>query len=522
MKTHSLQFKFLITVISAMLAIAVFVGGLSIYEVDRFVRVQTENLIDATCEKEATQVNSIFSDMEKSVEIMESYVLALVESGGGIADRDRQNEIIEYTDGMFADVAKYTDGAIAYYLRFDPEISDSQSGLFYSKMDGGDEYICLEPTDLALYDKDDTEHVGWFWQPYEAGEPVWMLPYHNLNNGVRMISYVVPLYYENQFIGVVGMDFDFAVLINRVHEIKIYEHGFAHLEVDGVVIHQNGHEVVDNAEDYLRVSEKLLNGMTMVMSASYDDIMQIRYEMAFKILFVVLLLVAAATLVAILVVRKIVDPLKKLTDASQKLSSGNYDVEIVHSNTYEIKLLSSAFEKMTMHLREHEEHQRRLAYRDPMTGLRNTTAYKAWVTDFNKEIQNNDMEFGVIVLDVNDLKEANDRYGHDVGNKLIVAASRIIANTFKRSPVFRIGGDEFLVILQNKDLEDYEELLVKLDSECANAYVKADEAEIAISIAKGFAQYGSNRDSQFLDVFNRADEAMYQNKREMKSGQEHP
>ena len=121
-----------------MLAIAVFVGGLSIYEVDRFVRVQTENLIDATCEKEATQVNSIFSDMEKSVEIMESYVLALVESGGCIADRDRQNEIIEYTDGMFADVAKYTDGAIAYYLRFDPEISDSQSGLFYSKMDGGD------------------------------------------------------------------------------------------------------------------------------------------------------------------------------------------------------------------------------------------------------------------------------------------------------------------------------------------------------------------------------------------------
>jgi diguanylate cyclase (GGDEF)-like protein len=270
------------------------------------------------------------------------------------------------------------------------------------------------------------------------------------------------------------------------------------------------------------VSEKLLNGMTMVMSASHDDIMQIRYEMAFKILFVVLVLVAAATLVAILVVRKIVEPLKKLTDASQKLSSGNYDVEIVHSNTYEIKLLSSAFEKMTMHLREHEEHQRRLAYRDPMTGLRNTTAYKAWVTDFNKEIQNNDMEFGVIVLDVNDLKEANDRYGHDVGNKLIVAASRIIANTFKRSPVFRIGGDEFLVILQNKDLEDYEELLVKLDSECANASVKADEAEIAISIAKGFARYGSNRDSQFLDVFNRADEAMYQNKREMKSGQEHP
>ena len=60
MKAHSIQFKFLITVISAILAIAVFVGGLSIYEVDSFVRVQTENLIDVTCEKElAPAENSI-------------------------------------------------------------------------------------------------------------------------------------------------------------------------------------------------------------------------------------------------------------------------------------------------------------------------------------------------------------------------------------------------------------------------------------------------------------------------------
>ena len=50
MKTHSIQFKFLTTIISAMLAITVFVGGLSIYEVDKFVQYQTENFINVTCE----------------------------------------------------------------------------------------------------------------------------------------------------------------------------------------------------------------------------------------------------------------------------------------------------------------------------------------------------------------------------------------------------------------------------------------------------------------------------------------
>ena len=414
MKAHSIQFKFLITVISAILAMAVFVGGLSIYEVDSFVRSQTVDLAEAICEKEAAQINSTFGDMEKSVKIIESYVLALVESGGGIADRDRQNEITAYTDGMFADVAKHTDSAIAYYLRFSPEISDNQAGLFYSKMDGSEEYTCLEPTDLSLYDKDDTERVGWFWQPYEAGKPVWMQPYHNLNNGVLMVSYVVPLYYENQFIGVVGMDFDYAVLTDRVHEIEIYEHGFAHLEVDGVVIHRGNDEGdfvgVDVSDQYLRVSRELMNGMTLVLSASYHDIWQIRYDIAFKILFAVLFLAVLFSLIVVFVVRRIVDPLEKLTDASKKLSNGNYDVEIVHSDTYEIKLLSTAFENMTTHLREHEKHQRFLAYRDSMTGLRNTTAYKAWVTDFEKEIRSEQVDFGVIVFDVNHLKETNDRY----------------------------------------------------------------------------------------------------------------
>ena len=523
MKVHSIQFKFLITVISAMLAITVFVGGLSIYEVDSFVQIQTKTLIDATCEKEATQFNSIFGDMEKSVRIIESYVLALVETGGGITDRDRQNEITEYADRMFADVATHTDGDIAYYLRFAPEISDNQAGLFYSKMDGSDEYIRLEPTNLSLYDKDDTEHVGWFWQAYEAGEPVWMQPYHNLNNDILMISYVVPLYYENRFIGVIGMDFDYMMLTDRVHEIKIYEHGFAHLETDGEVMHHGGDASdSDNfgaSDQYLQVSRKLVNGMTLVLSASYNDIRQVRYDIAFKLLFAVLVLAALFSAIVIFVVRKIVDPLKKLTDASKKLSNGNYDVEIVHSDTYEIKLLSTAFENMTMHLREHEKQQRFLAYRDSLTGLRNTTAYKAWVMEFNKEIQSKQMDFGVIVLDVNCLKETNDRYGHDAGNKLIVTASRIISNTFKRSPVFRIGGDEFLVILQNSDLKDCEELIAKFDSECANVSVKTNGADVAVSVAKGLAMYDSARDSQFVDVFNRADIAMYENKRGMKAVQ---
>ena len=522
MKERSLQFRFLIIVLSAILAVTIFIGGLSIYEVDNYIQSQTQNLIKVTCENEAAKIDDAFKSMEKSVKIMENYVLSFFESASDITNQDKQNEAIQLADKMFVNVAKNTESAIAYYFRLDPSISDNTAGIFYSKVDNVEEYIRFTPTDLSLYDKNDTEHVGWYWQPYEAGKPVWMAPYYNQNNNIMMISYVVPLYFEGSFIGIVGMDFDYTVLTEIIHKIKIYENGFAHLELNDVIIHDPS-EGMGSAtsptyeEEYFRVSEALTNGMTLVLSASYDDIRQIRYEIALKILFIVLLFVLIFSLLVTFMVKKIVQPIKRLTDASIQLSKGDYDVAIDRSNILEINLLSTAFEKMAINLREHKDLQHRLAHRDSLTGLRNTTSYKAWVSEFDKKIRESDVSFGIAVLDINDLKKVNDTYGHILGNELIASASRIISDTFKRSPVFRIGGDEFLVLLQNKDLADKDMLFGSFDAACAATYVDTDNAKFPVSIAKGFSEFDPATDTQFSDVFERADSEMYKNKRAMKT-----
>lgn len=520
MKFRSIQFKALMTTISAMLAIAVFIGGLSMYEVDNFVQSQTEDYINAVCEKNASQINDVFGDMEKAVRIIESYVYGIVGSETDIKDPQRQEKIIKLSEEMFMNVAKNTDDAVAYYLRFAPEISNNVCGFFFSKEEGKGDFVSFEPTDISLYDKSDTEHVGWYWQAYDAGKPIWMLPYYNKNNKIYMISFVIPLFYENEFFGVVGMDFDYTILTDRIHKMKVYENGFAHLEYEGKVMHSDiqpkDEKFCSRSPEYLRISKELVNGMKLVLSASYKDIKKIRYDIGFKILYVVLILGLLFCAIAIFIVKRIVHPLKALTDASVKLANGNYDVKIKHSNTYEIKLLSKAFENMIEHLKEHEKLQHLLAYRDSLTGLRNTNSYKTWVTDFDKEMQNGNVDFGVMVLDINYLKETNDKYGHDTGNKLIVAAAQIISGVFKRSPVFRIGGDEFLVILRNRDLEDINDLSVKLEEECKNESVILDGKTIPVSIAKGFVRFEPSRDSGFIDVFNRADDAMYDNKRQIK------
>jgi diguanylate cyclase (GGDEF)-like protein len=386
---------------------------------------------------------------------------------------------------------------------------------------GSDEYVRFAPTDLGIYDKNDTEHVGWYWQPYEAGHPIWMAPYYNQNNHILMISYVVPLYYEDTFIGVVGMDFDYTVLTEIIHEIKIYENGFAHLELDNVIILDGTESATsaasrDDSNDYFRVSEVLVNGMTLVLSADYDDIRQIRYDIAFKIVFIVILFALVFALFVSFMVKQIVKPLKKLTDASILLSNGDYNAKIEHSNIREINLLSTAFENMVANLREHESRQHTLAYRDSLTGLRNTTSYKIWCADFDAKIRDGGVAFGVAVFDINLLKETNDRYGHIYGNELIATSSRIICDTFKKSPVFRIGGDEFCVILQNRDLSDINNLFESFESKCENTCIDKDNVTLRISVAKGFSVFDPDKDTKFSDVFERADTAMYRNKKLMK------
>ena len=520
MKTHSIQFNFLVTVISAILVITLFVGGLSIFEVHNYLEQHTKEVVELSCSNEAAQVNDTLGDIENSVRIMESYVLSLLKSPTNITNRDYQRAILQMSGEMFVDVAANTDGAVSYYLRFDPAISDGKTGIFFTKLNGGNEYIECEPTDLTLYEKDDTAHVGWFWLPYEAREPIWLTPYHNESNNILTISFVVPLYLKDQFVGIVGMDFDYTVLTERIHKIKIFDHGFAHLELDDTITH-TGRELssgihIHEDGSYFKASEKLANGMTLVMFASYDDITQIRYDIEAKILLAVVLLAAAFSFIVFWIVKKIVKPLRALTDAAVKLSGGDYDVKIEQSNTYEIQQLSTAFDNMLVKLREHQKIQHLLTYRDSLTGLRNTASYKAWVVDFDKKIQDKPFPFGVMMLDLNHLKETNDTYGHNVGDKLIKGAAQILSDSFKRSPVFRIGGDEFLVILQNRDFEDRETLFANFDEACANASIDAENATIPIRIAKGFSTFDPDTDTQFSDVFNRADAEMYKNKKSMK------
>ena len=151
------------------------------------------------------------------------------------------------------------------------------------------------------------------------------------------------------------------------------------------------------------------------------------------------------------------------------------------------------------------------AFKDQLTGVKNKRAYVDEEEHLNVQINAGiDFDFGVVVCDLNGLKQVNDTKGHQAGDAYIKEGCEIICDAFSRSPVFRIGGDEFVAIVQGKDYDRIESRIAKINK--INSKNKKNDK---VTIAVGYSLFGKN-DKFVSDVFERADSAMYKNKKKMK------
>lgn len=182
--------------------------------------------------------------------------------------------------------------------------------------------------------------------------------------------------------------------------------------------------------------------------------------------------------------------------------------------------------KLVMQQKEIEESLRReleqkqqirsvseLAYKDPLTGVKSKQAFAQYEENMNRGIENKEItEFAVVLFDLNDLKKVNDTKGHDAGDRYIKDGCKIICTCFKHSPVFRIGGDEFLTVLQNDDFMEKDRLMREFEQKMEENRNSED-----VTIAAGMAVFDSVKDTDFHEVVRHADKAMYQCKKQMKN-----
>ncbi|MBQ5534277.1 MAG: diguanylate cyclase [Lachnospiraceae bacterium] len=159
-----------------------------------------------------------------------------------------------------------------------------------------------------------------------------------------------------------------------------------------------------------------------------------------------------------------------------------------------------------------------LAQKDALTGIRNRTAYEKEIEKTERELAVGRDEFGIAMIDLNFLKRLNDTYGHEQGNEAIKKLCFIVCHVFEHSPVFRIGGDEFVVVLKGDDFRNRDALLLEFNGQLARLQTEADlQPWERVSAAVGIAAYDKTVDSSANDVVKRADTMMYERKKAMKA-----
>lgn len=494
---------------------ALILGGLAVWQVTRISNATSLNAIKLIGVAEKEHLDITMGNIEHAVDSIKDVIIREIDDPQEFAtDNAYRTKITNKFEELFYTIAYHTTGAAAYYVRYDPTlVPNGDQGFIWTKHSRFSSFSETTLTDLSLYSKDDVEHVGWYYIPVMNGKPTWMTPYLNKNLGIYMISYVIPLYVYGKLIGIVGMDVDFSVIIDEINQLNIYQNGYAYITNErGQIIYHKDYEAgtadIAKATDMQEVSLKMNNDWNIVVTVPRNEVNRERNMLTLRLVLTTIFIAALFIAITIVLTKKLIRPLLELTAAIKKIGEGDLDVSFSSTSDDEIGILSEAFRRTVNHLPEY-------MYRDSLTGLRNASSYKRTVAQIEERMRyEDDLHFGIIVFDVNNLKQMNDSYGHDIGNQLIVAAAKCICRIFAHSPVFRIGGDEFIAILEHTDLKNQESLLQQFDGDITT--FTAANKTFEVSIARGIALYDKTNDSSYSAVVKRADEAMYANKKDIK------
>ena len=500
------------------MAIAAAFGVKAIRDIGNYNAEQTLLLL---CETGNKDLDYFFQNVESSVKTVAAFVQSDLD---GVDDEALQAHIDRVSD-VFQKLAYNTNGVLTYYYRIDPEVSGNVKGFWYVNSDGNG-FKAHEVTDITEYDTDDTSSLVWFTVPKATGEGVWLPPYITENLYARVISYNVPVYYDGQFIGVIGIEIDYSTMAEVVNHITLYENGYAFLNDDeGNIIYHPRMDVTTMEEQpqvpsgllsndkFIRyfydgvekraVCLPLSNGMRLVVTVPVQEINAAWHKWITEITIVFAVLLVVFVVLIMTFTGRITRPLQKLTKAAEQISEGNYDTELDYDRQDEVGVLTASFKKLIAELKVYIGNLNDMAYVDALTQIGNRHALRR---DYNSYQGH---EVTVAMMDMDDFKRINDTHGHEEGDRVLREVGKLLSDTFGKEYCYRYGGDEFLLIVPDISISEFNEKLGTLEP---NGPAIDDTARAGFSV--GFVRAMLTDSDMLRNLIARADEKMYESKRE--------
>ncbi|MBO4681856.1 MAG: response regulator [Clostridiales bacterium] len=344
----------------------------------------SQNILKSAADYNANIIDDNFRSTEQSVGTVYNYALKRAETYTSfLKDKEVRDNYTYDVSELGKSIAENTRGAMAVYLRYNPDDYGPTAGFWYTINLSDNSWQPSVPTDMSLYDKDDLEHVGWYYIPVATGKPMWMDPYYNANLGVDMISYIIPYFYDEYTVGIIGMDISMDLLKESVSKVSVYETGRAFLidKKGNVIYHEDmpkGRDHVDLAEEDQKYFEDILklnvnevtvaksrdgkeikivlkelkNGMILGVYAPSEEINAPRKNLQMQMLVISIVIFGIAILSTMLWVRSITSPLKKMTRVAEHYADGDYSEQMSVKSEDEIGVLSRSLQTMSTSLQQ--------------------------------------------------------------------------------------------------------------------------------------------------------------------------
>ena len=560
---HSIRAKINAVMIAAILTCVLVLGGIGILSISRESDRASVEKMNMISEEMQLRLNAYLDSLMQSVSMgirmandsLDGLDLSLFSFSRTPEQQERLDTVLtahsDEVEHAFSSIAHSTNGIVTYYYCINADLGSSEHGFFWSRQNEED-FVRQPFLNSAELDINDTEHTAWYYTPLKTGGPVWVGPYkaHFLGD-VMVLSYVAPIYRYGFLIGVLGMDILMDTIVDQFRSTRVYDTGFLFLmDMDGVILYHptieagtrlssldstvnaellersgSGDQMIrytlNGTEKQLAFST-LRNKTKLGVTVPVSEITESQQKVTLLLLLLTIGLVAVFSLVTLLVVNALTRPLLKLASASKRLADGDYNVELDYNGKDEVGTLTQSFCQMRDHLKLYIKDLNSRAYTDAMTSVKNKGAYDIFVSRLNNEFfgeaRETEPEFAVVMFDCNNLKHINDEYGHDHGDLYLKAACALICRVFAHSPVFRLGGDEFCTILQQDDYEHRDELLREFDRQAKQESEATSKAWKKINIARGMAEFRPGEDRSVEEVAARADQKMYEDKRNRTAG----
>ena len=539
---HSIRNKLLLLICLSIVGLYFLMSFIAVHFTSKMVEDDANTALFLLAKEKGNELNTYLSGVERGVDTVELYVRENFRKERFIKDKDYRESFTDELAKRCSDTGKVVGNVETIYFRPVIDVYSSDTGFFLTS-NGKNDFIRVELTDISKYSKTDREHVAWYYEPLESGKPIWLDPYYNKNINVYMISYVVPIYIDGEIMGILGMDINMAAIHEIVDSIT-FKNGYGFLldNNGNIVYHRDYPEglEVSKFNDELKVNAKYLNheaaskneihkstykGEEVRLSAANlnnnmvlgvlireEDLMRERTMMIIQMVAVFIVVFIIVSIVFIRVLVLIVRPIHALTQASSKIARGELNTSIDYESNDEIGELAKSINMMALEIKEYFTYMHSQAYTDAMTSVGNKAAYMDEVNMLERKISEGMADFFVVVFDVNGLKSVNDNLGHEYGDMLIIDAASIIKQVFSAENVYRIGGDEFIVVMENEDDKDINEYLKKFDEEIAVFNKENVRYEHDLAISKGGVVFDPETDHEYKEVFKRADEKMYKDK----------